>query len=221
MSRRCARGTPWLEMPHPRRSHGRGGTEMLYFLVYHVPAACRSYSECVSLHHRAHGAGQPLRAVSGTGGRALDDAAAAPIADRTVHSRRRAEQPSGQSRHADDGRHSDRGGHADPDAVLGRPVESQCAAGDVRHAGLRRHRFRRRLQQSCAAAQSRAHRPVQTLSADHCELVRGSGIAVDDAGRRLLDATDRAVLQELPSRSGLSLACCAGPTCGRLRSCRF
>ena len=48
-----------------RRRRGRDATEMLYYLVYHVPPRRGPPAQRVSLHHRAHGARQPLGAFSG------------------------------------------------------------------------------------------------------------------------------------------------------------
>ena len=101
-------------------------------------------------------------------------------ANRPVHSRRRAQQPPVESRHADHGRRSDRDGHARAHAALGRPRQCLCAARDLHDAGFRRHRLCRRLQQSCAPPQSRPHRPVENPLADPGELRGGAGAAFDD-----------------------------------------
>ena len=94
--------------------------------------------------------------------------------------------------------------HADPHAHLGRPQQSQRSAGLLRHAGFRRRRIRRRLQQSDAPAQPGPHRPVEILSADCGESYRRPGAVDDDGVRRLLGSIDRAVFQEISSRAGFS-----------------
>ena len=66
---------------------GRGQISMVFYLVYHAPPF-DAPAERFSLHHRAHGVGQPHRSFPGLGSGPVDGAPFAPTADRAVHSRR-------------------------------------------------------------------------------------------------------------------------------------
>ncbi len=183
-------------------------TEMLYYLVYHVSAAPGAPAQRLSLHHRAHGARQPLGSVSGADPGALDDPAPAAIADRPVHSRRRAQR----SHQAKAGTPT-MGGilivtvtlvptlfWADlSNAYVLLAIFAMLAFGAIGFADD--------LQQSGAPPQSWPHRPVEAPLPDPGELRGGAGAAFDDRQpRHLLHAADRAVLQELSARPGGAFA---------------
>ena len=92
--------------------------------------------------------------------------AAARISDRTVHPRRRSAGAPEKSRHAHHGRPADRHRHPGSHLALGRPEQSVCLDRRAFHAGLRRHRFCRRLPQGRSSPQSRPYRARQAGLAD-------------------------------------------------------
>ena len=81
-------------------------------------------------------------------------------------------------------------------------AQSVRDAGGWRDDGVRRDRVRRRLQQSGAAAESRASRPNEKFFFQVLDLRGGRrGAARTASARRVFDGVERAVFQAAASRS--------------------